>query len=43
VAFGAPYIKQKLGFTEEEIAQQIRVNASMQYFLGYAGYVGPPE
>jgi len=39
VTFGALYIKQKLGLTDEETVHQIRENASIQYFLGFAGYV----
>ena len=39
VAFGALYIKQKLGLTDEETFHQIRENAYIQYFLGFAGYV----
>jgi hypothetical protein len=39
VAFGALYIKQKLGLTDEETVHQIRENAYMHYFLGFAGYV----
>jgi hypothetical protein len=38
VAFGALFIKQRLGLTDEETVEQIRENAYMQYFLGFAGY-----
>jgi hypothetical protein len=34
LAFGALFIKQRLGLTDEEI----RENAYMQFFLGFAGY-----
>ena len=34
VAFGALFIKQRLGLTDEETVEQIRENAYMQYFLG---------
>jgi hypothetical protein len=37
VAFGALYIKQKLGLTDEETVHQIRENAYIQYFLGFSG------
>lgn len=43
INFGALYIKQKLGHTDEETDHQIRENAYVQYFLGFAGYIGPPE
>jgi hypothetical protein len=38
LAFGALFIKQRLGLTDEETAEQIRENASIQFFLGFAGY-----
>ncbi len=38
MAFGALYIKQKLGLTDKETVHQIRENAYMQYFLRFAGY-----
>ncbi|QPN67090.1 IS5 family transposase [Synechococcus sp. CBW1006] len=38
MAFGALYIKQKLGLTDEETVHQIRENAYIQFFLGFAGY-----
>lgn len=38
LAFGALFIKQRLGLTDEETVEQIRENAYMQYFLGFAGY-----
>ena len=38
LAFGALFIKQRLGLTDEETVQQIRENAYMQFFLGFAGY-----
>ena len=37
-AFGALFIKQRLGLTDEETVEQIRENAYMQYFLGFSGY-----
>jgi len=39
VAFGALYIKQKLGLADEDTVNQIRENAYTQYFLGFAAYV----
>jgi transposase, IS5 family len=39
LAFGALYIKQKLGLTDEETIHQIRENAYMQFFMGFAGYM----
>jgi IS5 family transposase len=38
LAFGALFIKQRLGLTDEETMEQIRENAYMQYFLGFTGY-----
>ena len=38
LAFGALSIKQRLGLSGEEIVEQIRENAYMQLFLGFAGY-----
>ena len=38
LAFGALFIKQRLGLSDEEIVEQIRENAYMQFFLGFAGY-----
>jgi hypothetical protein len=38
LAFGALFIKQRLGLTDEETVEQIRENAYMQYFLGFTGY-----
>lgn len=38
LAFGALYIKQRLGLTDEETVDQIRENPYMQFFLGFAGY-----
>lgn len=38
LAFGALFIKQRLGLSDEETVEQIRENAYMQYFLGFAGY-----
>ena len=34
----ALFIKQRLGLTDEETVEQIRENAYMQFFLGFAGY-----
>jgi IS5 family transposase len=36
LAFGALFIKQRLGLTDEETVEQIRENASMQFFLRFA-------
>ena len=36
--FGTFFIKQRLGFTNEETVEQIRENAFMQFFLGFTGY-----
>jgi IS5 family transposase len=38
LAFGALFIKQRLSLTDEETVEQIRENAYMQFFLGFAGY-----
>lgn len=38
LSFGALFIKQRLGLTDEETVEQIRDNAYMQFFLGFAGY-----
>ena len=38
LAFGALFIKQRLGLTDEETVEQIRENAYVQYFLGFASY-----
>lgn len=38
LAFGALFIQQRLGLTDEETVHQIRENAYIQYFLGFAGY-----
>jgi hypothetical protein len=38
LAFGALFIKQRPGLTDEETMGQIRENAYMQFFLGFAGY-----
>jgi hypothetical protein len=38
LAFGALFIKQRLGLTDEETVEQIRENAYMQFFLGFSGY-----
>ena len=38
LAFGALFIQQRLGLTDEETVEQIRENAYMQYFLGFACY-----
>ena len=36
LAFGALYIKQRLGMTDEETVDQIRENPYIQFFLGLA-------
>ena len=36
--FGALFIKQRFGLTDEETVEQIRENAYMQYFLGFSCY-----
>ena len=38
VTSGALFIRQRLGLTDEETVQQIRANAYVQFFLGFAGY-----
>jgi IS5 family transposase len=38
LAFGALFIKQRLGLTDEETMEQIRENSYIQFFLGYASY-----
>ena len=38
LAFGALFIKQRLGLTDEETVEQIRENPYLQFFLGFAGY-----
>ena len=38
LAFGALFIKQRLGLTDEETVEEIRENAFMQFFLGFAGH-----
>jgi len=38
LAFGALFIKQRLGLTDEETVEQIRANAYMQFILGFACY-----
>ena len=38
LAFSALFIKLRLGLTDEETVEQIRENAYMQFFLGFAGY-----
>ena len=38
LAFGALFIRQRLGLTDEETVEQIRENAYMQFFLGFSGY-----
>ncbi len=42
LAFGALFIKQRLSLTDEETVEQIRENAYMQFFLGFAGYSSKP-
>ena len=39
LAFGALYIKQRLGLTDEETVDQIRDNPYIHYFLGFEGYM----
>jgi IS5 family transposase len=36
--FDTLFIKQRLGLTDEETVEQMRVNPYMQFFLGFAGY-----
>jgi len=38
LAFGALFIKQRLGLSDEETVEQIRENAYMQFVLGFAEY-----
>lgn len=38
LAFGALFIRQRLGLTDEETVEQIREDAYLHYFLGFAGY-----
>jgi hypothetical protein len=38
LAFGALFINQRLGLTDEETVEQIRESAYIQFFLGFAGY-----
>ena len=38
LAFGALFMKQRLGLTDEETVLQIQKNDYMQFFLGYSGY-----
>jgi hypothetical protein len=38
LAFGALYIKQRLDLSDAETVEQIRENAYIQFFLGFAGY-----
>jgi IS5 family transposase len=38
LAFGALFIKQRLGLTDEDTVEQIRENDYLQVFLGFAGY-----
>ena len=38
LAFGALFIKQRLGSPDEETVEQIRENAYMQFFLGFTSY-----
>jgi hypothetical protein len=35
LAFGALFIKQRLGMSDEETVEQIRENAYMQFFSGF--------
>ncbi len=42
LAFGALFIKQRLGLTDEETVEKIRENVYMQFFLGFAGYSSKP-
>lgn len=37
LAFGALFIKQRLGLSDAETVEQTRENACMQFFLGFAG------
>ena len=38
LAFGALFIQERLGITDEETVNQIRENPSMQYFCGFESY-----
>ena len=38
LAFGALFIKQRLGLSDEETVEQIRENAYMQFFLSFVGH-----
>lgn len=38
VAFGSLIIKEKLGLTDDEVANQIQENPYLQYFIGYGSY-----
>ena len=38
IALGSLIIKEKLGLSDEETAEQIRENPYLQYFLGYEAY-----
>ncbi len=38
LAFGALFIKQRLGLTDVETVEQIREKPCIQFFLGFAGY-----
>ncbi len=38
LAFGALFIKQRLGLSDEESVEQIRPNAYMQFSLGFSSY-----
>ena len=38
LAVGSLFIKQRLGLSDEKAVEQIRENAYMQFFLGFAGY-----
>jgi hypothetical protein len=38
LAFGALFIKQRLGLGDEETVEQIRENVYIQFFLGFTGY-----
>ena len=39
LAFGALFIKQRLGLTDEETVEQILEDAYMQFSLGFTGYL----
>lgn len=38
MAFGALFIKQRLGLNDEETVEQIRENPYLQYFLGFSSF-----